>query len=169
MVQQPPSGWVLYTNSELGFSAFIPEHWEVEEHPSESGNPAKGISIAAPLDEITPDAIVISIVAIPYLEAYDKPISTAELKRSAEDWIADSKLRIIKSVEETEIDSHSAVWMIHESDATDGSYTVRGYAAFVSTTEWLYYLEVAGLAEYDSHIEKMYKTFTDSFKSLEQQ
>ncbi len=170
--EQVLRGWTKYSNDSLGFSAYIPEGWEVEEHSPVPGDPARGVSFAAEPEAMGPEAIVISVIANPLLDLAETPRArlVAELKPSAERWLASrvaevEKMRVIKPVAEAEVGGHPAVAMVYEDDAVDGSYSVRGYAAFVCAHNWLYFLEVAGIAEYDALVQSTYETFAEGFRS----
>lgn len=173
--EQVLTGWAEYSNDSLGFSAYIPEGWEAEEHSPVPGDLARGVSFAAEPEAMGPEAIVISVIATPLLDLAETPRArlVAELKPSAERWLASrvaevEKMRVIKPVAETEVGGHPAVAMVYEDDAVDGSYSVRGYAAFLCAHDWLYFLEVAGIAQYDALVQSTYETFLEGFRSTAQ-
>jgi hypothetical protein len=160
------AGWIGYNNPEMDFSAYIPEGWKAEVHAQEKDNPSRAVSFEPPPENMGPDATMITVlsIAIPDTSG-SQPYTSADLMASAKQWASDRGLRIVANPSETSISNWPAVTMVHEADAKDKTYTVRGYGAFISTSKSIFYIEVAALAPYDVTIRQTFETFVDRFSS----
>jgi hypothetical protein len=159
--------WVTYRSDYARFSVLVPPNFVAEEHEQEQGNPSRGVSFAAEADDAGPDLAVISVVSVPAVDVAGQQLRISELKRVAQQWMETNNLEIIVGPDAIEIGSYSAVSLVNEARLTDGSMTVRGYVAFVSTPSEFYYIEVAGFVDYDSLLSDLFDKFISHFEPLE--
>jgi hypothetical protein len=161
----PPQDWRLYNSEQAAFSAYIPSKWAGDNYPPTADNPMRGVAFFPSATLRGEDATTISVMSVPMVDfAGAQAMSVFDLKRSATDWLADRQLKTIQPPTETEIAGYVAVWMVHEAELQDKEYKLRAYAAMIPTPKWFYYIEVAGLADYDDVIHNYFDEFIKHFQ-----
>ena len=158
-------GWYQYSSEELMFSAYVPENFIAEEHAPTSESPMQGVSFAPNAQKMGPDSTVISVMFTPAPDTgITYQLSEQDIKGYISDWTTRYKLEIVSPPKKIYSENYLVIEMTHEVPTTNNNYRLRAHVAFVSTPNGFYYIEVAGLTDYDSIVEQYYTLFIQQFQ-----
>lgn len=148
--------WTSYESQDLEFSAYVPSGWEPGEF-SELGYPYRGIIFSS-----SDNAIQIAVSSAPMPQG-SGPHSTTELKQLANTWVKPPLEEVVPPTE-TNLHGYSAVWLVFEAKSPDDEAPIRGHTILISTSKWLYIIQVVGLANDEVELQETYDRFTSSFR-----